>query len=665
MAYPDNCPVDCPRIGYFSNPDLAYNGEPIGIPEGQPNAADNRKTLNNTAFTVANFRQHIGSLVPPAAPVLVSPQGSTTNRQPTFTWNVSSGATAYLLWVEGPNGNLIKQWYDAAQICNATTCNVPAPSVLDNGLYSWFVKAWNSTGNSGWATPLNFTINGIPDVPKLISPSGEVVSPVTFTWYLANNATEYKLSVGGTTTTVPSGNCVNSTCSTTIAPTLPAGSYPWTVQACNAAGCSAPSASLTIIVPDDRPKGVSPTGNITGNPPTFVWTQAKNPSANGYTLWVKGVNVSFENTWQMQVNPTLCPTGSNCTFKPTVTFPDGEYAWKVRACNGNTCTNWSDELRFVFGSPACTITQVEPQAKLATNKPTFKWTYTGGCQWFYVWVNGPRQDARWVNKDPQSCLNGQCSWTPDWTYQNGKYSWYVYGSPNGKWFGPMDFEVGPISDPGFVSPPWDKWKFTKGNWFPIGDPAAPWLFTTTIKGYFSSAYYDPAEYSNLDYEVTMWRYGCATCSFGVDIRGIPGSPDGGWLNAYQFQINRSGYFSVWHGVNDQWAALQNWTYSPAIRRGDNWNTLRVLALGSNLYYYLNGTLVWSGYDATLTKGKVGAFVAHTGNTTAQSDGFILRNAKLTVPAVMTMSLPDVSADQKARNADANKNKQGTMEEGPK
>jgi hypothetical protein len=32
---------------------------------------------------------------------------------------------------------------------------------------------------------------------------------------------------------------------------------------------------------------------------------------------------------------------------------------------------------------------------------------------------------------------------------------------------------------------------------------------------------------------------------------------------------------------------------------------------------------------------------------------------------MTMSLPDVSADQKARNADANKNKQGTMGEGPK
>jgi hypothetical protein len=44
------------RANYWSNPNIIVSGLPIGIPEGQPNAAENWKTLNNTASTVANFR---------------------------------------------------------------------------------------------------------------------------------------------------------------------------------------------------------------------------------------------------------------------------------------------------------------------------------------------------------------------------------------------------------------------------------------------------------------------------------------------------------------------------------------------------------------------------------------------------------------------------------
>lgn len=49
---------DCVRLLYWSNPDVnePVSGAPMGVPEGQPEAADNRKTLNLTAWTVANFR---------------------------------------------------------------------------------------------------------------------------------------------------------------------------------------------------------------------------------------------------------------------------------------------------------------------------------------------------------------------------------------------------------------------------------------------------------------------------------------------------------------------------------------------------------------------------------------------------------------------------------
>lgn len=46
----------CTRILYWSNPDLNFNGAPMGKPEGYLEAADHRKTLNNTAHTVASFR---------------------------------------------------------------------------------------------------------------------------------------------------------------------------------------------------------------------------------------------------------------------------------------------------------------------------------------------------------------------------------------------------------------------------------------------------------------------------------------------------------------------------------------------------------------------------------------------------------------------------------
>ena len=49
------------RIQYFSNPNVLFGGAVTGIAEGDPLAADNRLTFQNTASTVANFRESISS----------------------------------------------------------------------------------------------------------------------------------------------------------------------------------------------------------------------------------------------------------------------------------------------------------------------------------------------------------------------------------------------------------------------------------------------------------------------------------------------------------------------------------------------------------------------------------------------------------------------------
>jgi len=44
-------------IPYFSNPDVNFLGVPTGVPEGLPDAANNAKTINLTAETVARFSE--------------------------------------------------------------------------------------------------------------------------------------------------------------------------------------------------------------------------------------------------------------------------------------------------------------------------------------------------------------------------------------------------------------------------------------------------------------------------------------------------------------------------------------------------------------------------------------------------------------------------------
>ena len=64
LAYNNLCSATfgagCTRIQWFSNPNVNYNGSPTGVPAGQTDPADNHLSIDNTAFTVANFRAEVG-----------------------------------------------------------------------------------------------------------------------------------------------------------------------------------------------------------------------------------------------------------------------------------------------------------------------------------------------------------------------------------------------------------------------------------------------------------------------------------------------------------------------------------------------------------------------------------------------------------------------------
>ena len=95
MAYGSQC-SSVARIAYFANPDVAYQGQPTGVRPGTnlscqvgnhnnlPCDADVRLTFNNTALTVANFRQSNSAsptstpATPTATPVLPTPTATAT-----------------------------------------------------------------------------------------------------------------------------------------------------------------------------------------------------------------------------------------------------------------------------------------------------------------------------------------------------------------------------------------------------------------------------------------------------------------------------------------------------------------------------------------------------------------------------------------------------------
>ena len=96
MAY--NCPGGCTRVNYWSNPDINYGGQPMGVIYTDPLAADNRRSLNGTAYTVSNFR--VRDANPPSNPTNVDPGCTATNgvwqntcSDPNFTWSGANDGT--------------------------------------------------------------------------------------------------------------------------------------------------------------------------------------------------------------------------------------------------------------------------------------------------------------------------------------------------------------------------------------------------------------------------------------------------------------------------------------------------------------------------------------------------------------------------------------------
>ena len=97
--------------------------------------------------------------------------------------------------------------------------------------------------------------------------------------------------------------------------------------------------------------------------------------------------------------------------------------------------------------------------------------------------------------------------------------------------------------------------------------------------------------------------GSTSSSMGLYFRSSDGSITN---NAYIFHINANGSYKYCKYVNGNFVYLSGWIFSSAIKADLNvWNTLKVVAQGTNFDLYCNGTLLTSFTDTSHSAGKVG------------------------------------------------------------
>ncbi len=651
-----------------------------------------RLGLDNSGYSLGWFvddvRIYTCSAAPAAPPVttLISPSSAggdvIRTSTPTFTWNAVSTATQYSLYIVGSSD--LQYFYAAADVGCATgigICSKVSPVNLPAGSYRWWVDAYNPKGWGPWSSPLSFTVSLGPPEATPVNPSGVVTtSTPTYEWNPAATAEWYYLWVtdlSGPTHvitqwyTAAEAGCPGGITRCSIRPStaLSSGRYKWWIQTWNASGYgpwSIEQPFSVVVAAPQTPTLVSPTGSVATSTPTYTWNAVA--GATMYYLWVDGPLSTMFQKWYM-AGEVGCGSGAGtCAATPSPLFLSGPYRWWVQAWNPAGYSPWSAPLSFVMNAPPPAAWAVAPTGQVASRTPTYVWVAVPTATWYGLWVSGPSGQVllNWYTSADASCPNGigLCMVTPAAQLVAGASYRFQVQTWNPGGYGPWSldsfFTVGTGGFDSQFNGDAADWTAQSGSWFV---DSSRYLSTTGISSKWSSVSHTK-EFADLDYQAMFWRQGCTTCSNNILIRGNP-TPlraDNAWDSTYLFQYTADGSFSIWKLVTGNPGAipLQFWAPTPAINKGEAWNLLRVVAHGGYLYFYINNSLVWSGYDTSMAYGQAGISMY---SDVSPLNQLWVDWATLASTAPLSI-VGSISPAQQALNAEANLNPKGTMERAP-
>ncbi|HRX70721.1 MAG: fibronectin type III domain-containing protein [Candidatus Competibacteraceae bacterium] len=162
MSY--NCSGE-PRIPYFSNPDVLYNGQPIGV----PGFNDTARSMTETSPIAASFRTPANMPTVPATPSNLAASTATADSIQ-VTWNdAATDETGYKLQ-RSMNGGT---WTEIAALGQNVTSFTNTG--LSEGQYAYRAYAYNSVGNSGYSNMDSATIQAQEPIAP---PPADTTAPV-------------------------------------------------------------------------------------------------------------------------------------------------------------------------------------------------------------------------------------------------------------------------------------------------------------------------------------------------------------------------------------------------------------------------------------------------------------------------------------------------------
>jgi len=155
----------CPRINLWSNPDVSYAGEATGIDHGldPDNSADNVRSMELAALTVANFRQVCEatptptSTATPAAPLLFDIENHDGDGSYAVAWSAVENADFYQL---EENSNQTK-W---VEIFKGPEYSIDISGMVA-GNYCYNVRARIGGGWSAWSGQKCASVTSVTDTP--------------------------------------------------------------------------------------------------------------------------------------------------------------------------------------------------------------------------------------------------------------------------------------------------------------------------------------------------------------------------------------------------------------------------------------------------------------------------------------------------------------------
>jgi uncharacterized delta-60 repeat protein len=89
------------QLPFFSNPEVQFHGTPTGVPEGETESADNAKTINRTAVTVAGYQEAVCRFELAANELSISESGGVLNTMVVRTGNIDTTALVAYSTLDG------------------------------------------------------------------------------------------------------------------------------------------------------------------------------------------------------------------------------------------------------------------------------------------------------------------------------------------------------------------------------------------------------------------------------------------------------------------------------------------------------------------------------------------------------------------------------------